>query len=316
MEADGKVSYTFHFTNLHNAPIVIEKVLSTCGCTVSTYSKRPIKPDETGFVTITFNPKGLSNIVSKNITIVCNSGQSINNLTIKGTIELDHKLDDEFPYKLAPDVYADKLTLAFGQIQQNSTPKELVVKICNRSSRNVELFYALANNSKCLTIFMPKTIVAKTIAQIRIVAKAPQTFYGSFMDKIIISVNSKKCQPLQTFGTIIDDLRNVSLINGPKFKSSQNYYNLGKIKVNKRQYIHMQITNEGKQPLIIRKIEYKRNIESDFVKTRTLGSGESTNITFTIIPQAIQPLEGSAKFITNDPQNYIHVVTFNATVIQ
>ena len=31
-EVGGKVSHTFHFTNMHTSPVVIEEVISTCGC--------------------------------------------------------------------------------------------------------------------------------------------------------------------------------------------------------------------------------------------------------------------------------------------
>jgi Protein of unknown function (DUF1573). len=57
-EAEGKVSHTFHFTNVHTSPIVIEEVISTCGCTVPVYSKQPVRPGGTGTVTVTFDPKG------------------------------------------------------------------------------------------------------------------------------------------------------------------------------------------------------------------------------------------------------------------
>ena len=33
-EVGGKVSHTFHFTNMHTSPVVIEEVISTCGPSV------------------------------------------------------------------------------------------------------------------------------------------------------------------------------------------------------------------------------------------------------------------------------------------
>ena len=38
-EVGGKVSHTFHFTNMHTSPVVIEEVISTCGCAIPVYSK-------------------------------------------------------------------------------------------------------------------------------------------------------------------------------------------------------------------------------------------------------------------------------------
>ena len=51
-ETGGKVSHTFHFTNIYNSPLVIEKVISTCGCTFPVYSKQPIKPGMMGTITV------------------------------------------------------------------------------------------------------------------------------------------------------------------------------------------------------------------------------------------------------------------------
>ena len=57
-EVEGKVSHTFHFTNIHTSPVVIEEVISTCGCAIPVYSKQPVKPGHTGTITVTFDPKG------------------------------------------------------------------------------------------------------------------------------------------------------------------------------------------------------------------------------------------------------------------
>lgn len=46
---------TFEFTNTGNAPLVISNVLSTCGCTVPTYSTEPIMPGKSGKIDVKYN---------------------------------------------------------------------------------------------------------------------------------------------------------------------------------------------------------------------------------------------------------------------
>jgi hypothetical protein len=46
---------TFEFTNIGNAPLIITNVLSTCGCTVPTYSTEPILPGKSGKIDIKYN---------------------------------------------------------------------------------------------------------------------------------------------------------------------------------------------------------------------------------------------------------------------
>ena len=42
------VSYTFHFTNTGNVPLLISSVEKSCGCTASDFPREPIAPGETG----------------------------------------------------------------------------------------------------------------------------------------------------------------------------------------------------------------------------------------------------------------------------
>ena len=43
-ETDGRVSHTFTGENRGNTPVVILDVVTTCGCTVPQFTKRPIRP--------------------------------------------------------------------------------------------------------------------------------------------------------------------------------------------------------------------------------------------------------------------------------
>ncbi len=46
---------TFTFTNIGNAPLVINQVVASCGCTVPSYEKRPVAPGQKGSINITYN---------------------------------------------------------------------------------------------------------------------------------------------------------------------------------------------------------------------------------------------------------------------
>ena len=45
-ETDGRVSHTFTGENRGNTPVVILDVVTTCGCTVPQFTKRPIRPGQ------------------------------------------------------------------------------------------------------------------------------------------------------------------------------------------------------------------------------------------------------------------------------
>lgn len=46
---------SFEFTNTGDAPLIISNVLSTCGCTIPSYSTEPIMPGKKGKIDIKYN---------------------------------------------------------------------------------------------------------------------------------------------------------------------------------------------------------------------------------------------------------------------
>ena len=52
---DPIVKCSFKFTNTGTAPLVIHQAFASCGCTVPTFTKEPIKPGEKGVIDVTYN---------------------------------------------------------------------------------------------------------------------------------------------------------------------------------------------------------------------------------------------------------------------
>lgn len=50
---------TFTFTNVGQAPLVLNQVVASCGCTVPNYDKKPIAPGQKGSIEVTYNGKGM-----------------------------------------------------------------------------------------------------------------------------------------------------------------------------------------------------------------------------------------------------------------
>ncbi len=75
----------FMFTNTGEAPLLITKVKTSCGCTVPTYSKAPILPGQTGELEIKYNTKRLG-AFTKTVTVTSNAEGGNKILKIKGHI--------------------------------------------------------------------------------------------------------------------------------------------------------------------------------------------------------------------------------------
>ncbi|WP_458628988.1 DUF1573 domain-containing protein [Winogradskyella sp. PC D3.3] len=75
----------FEFTNTGNAPLVISKVKSTCGCTVPKKPEGPIMPGETGQIEVKYDTKRV-NPIRKTITVFSNAETPTVALKIKGLV--------------------------------------------------------------------------------------------------------------------------------------------------------------------------------------------------------------------------------------
>ena len=87
---DGtQATFTFEFVNTGNAPLLLESVQASCGCTTPEWSKEPVAPGKKGKVTATFNSSGRPGTFTKTITVKYNGPAESNTeyLTIKGFVE-------------------------------------------------------------------------------------------------------------------------------------------------------------------------------------------------------------------------------------
>lgn len=86
-ESDPVVSCTFTFTNEGSAPLVIHQAIASCGCTVPTYTRMPIKPGEQGKIDITYNGHGkYPGRFKKSITVRTNSKEPMVRLYVTGNM--------------------------------------------------------------------------------------------------------------------------------------------------------------------------------------------------------------------------------------
>ena len=84
VEFNSDVSHSFIFTNVSHAPISINRVTPSCGCTTTDYTKGPIMPGKTGFVSIKYDSTR-PGYFSKSVTVVI--GEESHTLIFLGTVQ-------------------------------------------------------------------------------------------------------------------------------------------------------------------------------------------------------------------------------------
>jgi hypothetical protein len=85
-ESNGKVSHTFLVKNDGTQPLVITRVIASCGCTSPEWTKEPIAPGKTGEVVVTYDPQGRPGPFAKTVSIYSNGKRGSQILTIRGDV--------------------------------------------------------------------------------------------------------------------------------------------------------------------------------------------------------------------------------------
>lgn len=75
-----KVSHTYQVKNTGQAPLIIQDVKPSCGCTVPDWTKTPIPMNGTGYVKIEFDSKGKEGIQGKTLAVTANTWPKVTTL--------------------------------------------------------------------------------------------------------------------------------------------------------------------------------------------------------------------------------------------
>lgn len=80
------VKHSFVFRNSGTEPLIIAKVLTTCGCTVPKFPKEPILPGAIGRIEVNFNTEGKMGRQNKIVNVMSNATTPDVQLTLRGTV--------------------------------------------------------------------------------------------------------------------------------------------------------------------------------------------------------------------------------------
>ncbi len=92
----------FKFKNTGNKEITLQSVKASCGCTAPTWTKTPVKPGESGEISVAYNSQGRPGHFTKSITVVYDTAATPVILTIKGEVLSAPKPAEPIPGSTAP----------------------------------------------------------------------------------------------------------------------------------------------------------------------------------------------------------------------
>jgi hypothetical protein len=125
------VSHEFVFKNEGGAPLIVEKVETTCGCTAALVSEKKIAPGKEGRIKATFDTRGYSGRLSRYLYIVSNDAENPRR-------ELSVSADIQVPPSARIDI--DRYNVEVGLVLEGEAPTaKIVIKSAGERELKVEM---------------------------------------------------------------------------------------------------------------------------------------------------------------------------------
>jgi len=322
-EEAGRQTFDFVITNIGTNPLVIQKVVASCGCTTPEWTRQPIPSGGTGKVTAIYDPKNYPGKFNKTLSVYTNSNPPVAVLVIKGEVIPHEKTVEElFTFKVG-DVRFQSNHLAFTNIKK--TEKKIrVMPLINTSSAPVKVeFDGLPGHLELKA--NPETLKPGQKGIIEGTYDATKNpGWGNVNDMVKVKLNGNVEQNLYLYvsANLVEDFSYLSkddLISAPVFKLESTTVDLGKIKGSTQNEVEFKFTNTGKSELIIRHIRSTCGCTAIQQGNQGTGikPGESSSIKAVFNSGGYVGKVTKAIYVyTNDPKNSEVVLMLTAEVEQ
>ena len=324
-ERGGRVNYTFEFKNTGQAPLVIQRVAASCGCTSPDWTKTPVEPGKTGYVKVSFNPVGQAPNFTKSISVYSNASDEMVRLYITGKIvkeEAGPKVSAaNYPISMG-DLKLNVKSLHFDNINKGEKQtRHISVMNDSKSTMNLDL----TNVPAYFEVSAPSTLRAGQKASLSVTFDASKISEWGPVNSVIYPVinGTKQLTPdfaINIAANVLEDYSKMSAAQkrqAPILEvKSYNLY-LGNIKKGSKVRGTFQVKNAGSQNLEVRRV-VNNNREIGIKPTSgNVKGGGKTNFRIEIDSKNLPVGEYKKTFSlqTNDPLKQVVNFTVNYKVI-
>ena len=318
-EIGGLKTHTFSFTNNGSQPLIIQDVTTVCDCTVTEWSKVPIPPGGSGIIKATFDPLGRPGAFRKSITVKSNARESTVILYIVGLVSPKPKtVADDFPIKIGNlRISTNHLAL---QTVFNTQVKVDTVQIFNDSDSVLNVSVSDAPSHISFTV-SPPALEPKKKGLIYVAFDGTKIKeWGFVVSRVIFKLNGIPVPDnlLAISATIDEDFSKLTpeqKLSAPKAQLDEESFNFGTITPGQPVAHDFTLKNEGKDPLIIRKISTTCGCTASKPDKYEIKGGESTILKCTFDSRGKTGKQfQTVTLILNDPLQPIVVLRFLGNV--
>ena len=257
MVTDGPQHCTFTVTNISGAPIAINNVVSSCGCTDVKWTREPVLPGKSGKIEATYANEDGAYPFDKNLTVYIAGLKKPVILRLRGV------------------VHAKKQPL-------NELYRSDAVNVANVGSAPIRVSFEDVTPGLKISV-SPNPIPAGATAKMTYTVTADRSQWGKSWYYATPVVDGKRYKGdgkvigiwafiKDNFAGMSQDQRNKGA--QPMFTSST--YNFGKIKAGKPVEAVFSFTNQGKSDLVVYKVDSDSPAARPGTVARTPAGGKGT----------------------------------------
>lgn len=319
-ETDGRVSHTFTGVNRSDSPLVILDVVTTCGCTVPDFSKKPILPGEKTQITVTYDPANRPGAFTKELWVYSSEKRKIATLTVQGSVIPRQKTVEElYPVDAGGGLRLASTLNAFSYIYPGRQV-QAAIGYANTSKRPVRLELRPETTSGLLRTGYPRQVAPGERGEINFsyLIPADKPRYGTVRDALEVVVDGRSNgTTLVTHGIGVDPQPADATQNAPKADFSENILKFGPVKhAGPVRRMHFTLSNEGGAELIVRAVEGEGHVATTLAPGLKIAPGDSVRCEILLDPRAQDYgiVTEHLVVVTNDPLRPMRRIRVTAVI--
>ena len=253
----GPVSCTFTFKNISEKPVVVYNVVSSCGCTDVKWTKEPLRPGQSGTVSVTYSNDEGPYPFDKTITMYVSDIKKPVLLKVRGvSLAKAQPLEELYPATFGP-LAMKSADLKCGNLEQGEQKSDAVM-VANLSDKPADVTFG--DVSEWLDIKVsPNPIPARGTAEMTYTVTASRDKWGKNTYQATPVVNGKgygsninvTAFTRENFSSMSEEEKD----KGPMPKFATSTFQAGKIRKGETVHAEFTMTNEGKRTFAVYKVD-------------------------------------------------------------
>lgn len=313
----GSVECVFKAVNVGTDSLIVYGARANCGCTVPSYTRKPVAPGDTLYVSVRYDASGRPGRFEKMVYVSTNTTPSKHTLTIRGTvIGSVPTLSGRYPVD-AGAARLDNTVVPFGETNKGHVNGRYL-RGYNASSHTIRPAVS-ALPSYINAIVEPGEVPPGEQFVVSLTARTDRTNrWGTLTDSFVLTPDPQSDTASVRISTAIIVREDFSSLtpeqraNAPRAMLSTDKLDFGTIDTaSDRITRNVRITNGGKRTLNIRSVSSPSDALTLKVAKNRLSPGKSADIRVTLDPEKLKGhelLNARITIITDDPLSPVQIV--------